>query len=1289
MAANPNAFALALVFLCCEVAMNDTAHTKSSAQYSPVGLDISIDAEGSTDPNDELRARELECILGKQSGDSSKVRAWGLALSGGGIRSATFALGVLQALANQRWLGGFHYLSTVSGGGYIGAFLQGLLKHHGLEHTIDELDPARNGPRDSKRCNDKPRGQTIRELRAYSNYLTPNKGRLSADRVTLITTFIGNMLLTQLQLVGWFLLALAIPYATFLAASQLTPSYGTLALASICASVAMAIRGLDQMAADAAAENSQVHRSTASAQYAPPLLLTLGIFLVACLAFPSRPGSLTTVPISLFDPIVASLVAPAIAPTGIPIGVVAIAAAFIAAQLTWVLLWLFRKKRKHGRGRKLTLHVVIAALCAVLAAAGLWAIQWNYGSFVRWPKEWGVLVFGAPIVFLVFFCASLLYVGLTLTREEDRVPRERWARLLGRIGLFVLFTISLPAVVIAYGPPLLNIDQDSPWITQIAAVAPVVWGALGAYAAYFDRVAAPGRVTWRTHAKNLVIGLAPVAMVAGALVLSVKLGEVLMLGLNSRGYDELQDLTDKLLPAMWPQIAGKFLLIAVVLSVMRVLIDDNEFSMNGFYRNRLVRCYLAPSRNQRRPDPDIGVDTEDDIWLKDLASIHGGPGEPNATDRPLYPLVCSAANLMSTRDLDWQDRRAASFIFSPRHCGHVPLPGRKGALGDRWPSPDKREGDKASEEEQQMLGAFADGPQPLTQTVTLGTAISISGAAVSPQMGYHSSPAVAFLLTLFNARLGWWVANRNGNTGFLAQMRRILVNKVLYELFSRSAADAPHTYVSDGGHFENLGIYELVRRRCRFILAVDASADPDRDFESLGNAIHKCRVDLGASIDIDVSLMRPDKRGYSRRFATLGKIKYANDETGLIVYLKPSLLGNETADIAHYAAAHPSFPHESTSDQFFDEHQFEAYRQLGYIAGRRLCGLTRMEQPGDLPIRAENRGLSELNLHHDGIKEELLVELEHRLFEPSDAIALRFSKHSAALSRLLERQRRTSELKCMDASLYRGWAHAVGGDVSSPNALPRKTEEFRACFYFAQEVIQLIESVYVDLDLERNFNHPDNHGWINYFRQWASVPMLRLAWALGSQSVGRRFARFCEKSLGMPRMSESLKMTWDRAIDEKRLRELADGLHSAGKISRIEQEVMLSDPVKERVMRGIPLQVGLLNFAWAKIFEGPLPNLRNLDSLNVGMLLAIPSGRAGNSPDTVIVSRIQDHMRRLGLGTEMLAIAARKLKKLETATITPGNYGESIGPVDVKAARRQQRKLQAMLDRACSLRNQC
>jgi hypothetical protein len=140
--------------------------------------------------------------------------------------------------------------------------------------------------------------------------------------------------------------------------------------------------------------------------------------------------------------------------------------------------------------------------------------------------------------------------------------------------------------------------------------------------------------------------------------------------------------------------------------------------------------------------------------------------------------------------------------------------------------------------------------------------------------------------------------------------------------------------VSDGGHIENLGVYELLRRRCAVIVACDAEADPHMNFASMAALLRYASIDLGVRVKIDLDALRPGAQGFSRAHAAVGEIDYGNGERGTLVYIKSSLGEGHDEVVRGYKSGHPDYPHESTADQFFNEAQFEAYRSLGYqIAG--------------------------------------------------------------------------------------------------------------------------------------------------------------------------------------------------------------------------------------------------------------------------------------------------------------------------------------------------------------------
>ena len=177
-------------------------------------------------------------------------------------------------------------------------------------------------------------------------------------------------------------------------------------------------------------------------------------------------------------------------------------------------------------------------------------------------------------------------------------------------------------------------------------------------------------------------------------------------------------------------------------------------------------------------------------------------------------------------------------------------------------------------------------------------------------------------------------------------------------MFGLTTDSGKYVYLSDGGHFENLGIYEMIRRRCRYIVVSDADCDPECQLEDLGNPVRKAWVDLGVAIrfrGIDVTARRPEP--VDGVYCAIADIFYPEPgaEPGQLLYIKPGYHGTEPADVRAYAAMHPAFPHESTAEQWFSESQLEAYRVLGghivdlVSAGGRVCSAGAGAQPDQQP----------------------------------------------------------------------------------------------------------------------------------------------------------------------------------------------------------------------------------------------------------------------------------------------------------------------------------------------------
>jgi hypothetical protein len=327
----------------------------------------------------------------------------------------------------------------------------------------------------------------------------------------------------------------------------------------------------------------------------------------------------------------------------------------------------------------------------------------------------------------------------------------------------------------------------------------------------------------------------------------------------------------------------------------------NVFSLHGMYRSRLIRAYLGASNELRDPDFFTNFDGADNLQESDLLK---------SSDAPLH-ILNATLNLVATTNTAWTQRKAESFTFSPLHCGsfrvgYVPTQKYAG-----------REG------------------------VTLGTAMAVSGAAFNPNMGYHSSPLLTLIMTLFNVRLGFWLPNPRLDRGeqfFRNSSPRLALVPLLNEALGNTNDTGNFIQVSDGGHFENLALYEMVMRRCHRIVVVDGGADPKFELEDLGNAVRKIRIDLGIQIEFRNENHIQSGNNPQAVYCAIADIRYteidgldANGERrdGELIYLKPAVRRSEAIDVQHYASTHPDFPNETTADQFFNEPQFESYRKLG------------------------------------------------------------------------------------------------------------------------------------------------------------------------------------------------------------------------------------------------------------------------------------------------------------------------------------------------------------------------
>jgi MFS family permease len=354
--------------------------------------------------------------------------------------------------------------------------------------------------------------------------------------------------------------------------------------------------------------------------------------------------------------------------------------------------------------------------------------------------------------------------------------------------------------------------------------------------------------------------------------------------------------------------------------------DPNAYSMHLFYKARLVRAYLGASNyNRRKQRKEITEAVAgDNLLIKEMRNCYRGAP---------YHLINTTLNLVAARDLATAQRSAASFVLSQLACGS------------------SRTGYRNTEK-------YMEG------RLSLGTAMAVSGAAASPNMGSRTpSTALAMLMTILNVRLGYWAPTPH-RRDWQSPRTRLWPFYLLREFLSGTNDVSDHCYLTDGGHFDNTGLYSLIERGCRYIVVVDCGADPNSSFNDLGNAIRRCRIDFDAEINLNIAVFKKLKSNRATSHFVEGSICYSpahlrslnggnsveKERLGRIILIKPSLLADnvdETADVRQYSIQNEDFPQQTTTNQWFDEAQFESYRRLGRICTASLFGsLDHSDSPG-------------------------------------------------------------------------------------------------------------------------------------------------------------------------------------------------------------------------------------------------------------------------------------------------------------------------------------------------------
>ncbi len=792
-------------------------------------------------------APEIETKAASDSADAAKPhRETGLSLSGGGIRSAAFSLGVLQALNARDIFPRIDFLSTVSGGGYTGAALIAGIKRRGgkfpfgMDDTTNRLGMGANEIGDNAE---------VRELRDKSRYLMPN-GKF--DLIVSLAIILRGLAVNAVMIAAAIFFAAAVtlffnPKADLLGKSWVysvlrweVPDKAYLGTWFVLTKILAAV-------------------------------LVLSLILWALVRSTARGDSDHSDPGSKW-------------------------AKFIAGFL-------------------LVLFAVF--LCELQAPLLAKLLEWRQsgGIFKGWFSfQTSVFALVSGNVLLTFFWRKL--VGYMQAADKNGPWRARFDKLVSGLVLILLaaalplliYVLYLWTVVLALGsdvPALFVIAQDLLGVVWFLLLP--LW-LLISVAHWSAKIGPIGErllnsAWWRDGNARQGEVLRSAAAIVFLLVLTLFLCWILaphMTALKLGVY----------------RIATDYLALFMVLFMVGSLFTENANSLHRLYRDRLNDAF------------NLG-DGERSYRLSELATL--GDDEKSEPLRP--QLIINAAVNIQHSQRNKRARDADFFTFTPRHVGSD--------VTQYVPTEDY---------------------QKVETSLDLATAVAISGAAVSSAMGRAGIALVAPTLALLNVRLAYWLRNPNrlvvGGDKRKVSMDDWKLPYLFFEMFKLLDEKRPKVYVSDGGHIDNLGLYQLLKRRCDLIIVSDAEADPAMTFASFVDVERFARIDLGIRMEVPVAsireavlkrqaeLKKADVLSYkapAHGHAVIGQIFYPAlcDEKkevikpakeGVLLYIKASMTGDESTYVLDYEKRYPRFPHESTGDQFFSEEQFEAYRALGFHA---------------------------------------------------------------------------------------------------------------------------------------------------------------------------------------------------------------------------------------------------------------------------------------------------------------------------------------------------------------------
>ncbi|MGD0881029.1 MAG: hypothetical protein ABSB09_05630 [Acidimicrobiales bacterium] len=584
------------------------------------------------------------------------------------------------------------------------------------------------------------------------------------------------------------------------------------------------------------------------------------------------------------------------------VSVVTLALASLSVPYGWLLAKLWPALQEGCPSRCPTgpnFAIPLGLWVAVVVTAGLAVLSGFVWLCWRFRSAWQRTLFGGA--------SGVLLAGALLTA-------------LFFIGIPALVHVARPDYVVSTVPQSAHAAK----VTTVTAASVGLLGLVTAWIAAARRlIAKPSSVEsgvlnslkgWALKHRSFLVNVA--ATIAGPLLVLV--------GIVILAYWGAAYLPSRSGPGRWELVS--WIGTVIVLVVLWFRADVTAWSLYPLYRNRLSAGFVLQRTPRVGDEPSPTAVGDQDASERPYETPYR-LSECQPDDFPEV-IICAAANI-SDYGATPSGSHVTSFTFSSKQIG--------GPLVGAQPTDVYEEalGDKAQ-----------------SRFTTLPTAMAISGAAFSPSMGKMTHAPFRFFMALANLRLGVWVPNPRQLDLF---RERSVVHQVLprsqyflREMVGKNNLDAPFLYVTDGGHYENLGLVELLRRKCKMIWCIDASGDQVDTFDTLGGALQTAEGELQISIDIDPegdmapTTSRPASGPWFVKAPFCkGTITYPDNQTATLIVIKAGIPTDAPWSVVSFADQNSSFPCDPTLDQLYDADRFDAYRELGeFCADKAITTIT-------------------------------------------------------------------------------------------------------------------------------------------------------------------------------------------------------------------------------------------------------------------------------------------------------------------------------------------------------------